>query len=120
MKERNGFVSNSSSSSFILSSKTDKVSDLNLKVMVELDLNKFEDDIVVVKNKKELDDYIEEYYTDKSKIYDELMDILENGNTLFFGDANNQSWYEVERHICNFGFSQTEGDIEIIQDCEGY
>jgi hypothetical protein len=51
MKKRIGFVSNSSSSSFILSSEKDK----NTKISLEIDLSNLTDNII--KTKEELDEY---------------------------------------------------------------
>jgi hypothetical protein len=120
MKIRSGFVSNSSSSSFIISSKNDKLT-LTLTLQISEIVDK------VIANKEELDEYFlyeygynqtleelleEEYYKEK---YNVCMNALKEGGKLYFGDVSNEDYDSIGSFIYQNGFNG-EKNFEVIQD----
>ena len=115
MKVRNGFVSNSSSSSFIVATKKDQ----HLKAIVEVDIN----DLVQysISSVEEAIDYITEdycfryddwdkYMTEDSEYFDkyawgkynEILELIEDGYTVHCGVASSEgdSSLEIGRAPC--------------------
>jgi hypothetical protein len=112
MKIRNGFVSNSSSSSFIISSKEKP------EMVMKIDVSKISE--YEVHNKKELDRYFEEnndYYDSledyleddyNKEQYRELLNELKEGNTIYIGDVCSDDDNDNSSYIYCHGF---DGDI---------
>ena len=124
MKIRNGFVSNSSSSSFIIAAK-----DEPLKVVMEVDLNSFSDKITT---KQELEYKIKSTYGwDKATLkeifeddewleenYIKALEAIEAGKIIYWGSASyNETNDPIEFMIGNGGLSNIK-DIDIIMDSD--
>ena len=109
-KIRTGFVSNSSSSSFIISSKTEKPK-MTLSISIE--------DIVDYTAVTEADvnhffleqygyDTIEEMLAEADYFqepYDKAIQAIRNGDTVYFGNVSNESGNAYEELIYEHGFS---------------
>ena len=114
-KIRNGFVSNSSSSSFIVSSKEEP------KIHVEISLRDLSS--YIVSTKEELDKAIKEhFYTDVDElegyekiIYNKCLKQIELGNTLYFGTVANDFDNPVNEFVYYNGFGK-DNNFDIIQD----
>ena len=122
MKIRSKFVSNSSSSSFLVA--TDEKKPI-IKLVVEVDLSELGEKI---KTKKQLD----EYYADEIEwrredgidfpMYDRAVEALKEGKTLIAGYASDDGDNQIEGFMIH-GFSQfvdPEDGVEVIEDCDGY
>jgi hypothetical protein len=119
MKIRNGFVSNSSSSSFVVAVKdTTKI-----KLEIDVDLADYADKIIATE--QELKDYFEyEYgddYLEDSWAADKFKDCLraiEAGNKVIFGSCDSDG-EALEQFLCETGIPDSP-DIEVIQGDGGY
>ncbi len=107
MRIRRGFVSNSSSSSFVLS--TDLTKDLKINITLEIDLNHYAE--CVAKTEDEVREYIAEEWcwggsqlddilaTNESlrEIYDASIAAVKAGKIVVFGEVGNESGDELSR-----------------------
>ena len=131
MKIRNGFVSNSSSSSFIVASKSNKI-------YIEIDLNNLDCDGkygFIAHNKEDFIkkyttsimnnycvDSLEEALADEDypfikKEYDKALKALENGYSIYRGSVYSDSDNAESLAIYQSGFDKVK-DIVIISDIE--
>ena len=125
MKVRNGFVSNSSSSSFIVAAKSEK--DLKTKITLEVDLMEYVKDSV--STVEELDDYYMEEYgrvpvkADKDeewKNYSAAVKAIGKGNVVFFGAFHSDGDNSVEHYLCDNGLVKVDKKIVVIESNAGY
>jgi hypothetical protein len=121
MKTRFGYVSNSSSSSFIVATTPERdgkitirkeidLSDYGTKVSTEEELKKF------FKSRYSFDD---EFFID---LYTKCLKIIESGKVIFFGDFSDEDGFE-EAFLCNNGLrdiTEETPEIEIIESEAGY
>jgi hypothetical protein len=120
MKTRLGFVSNSSSSSFIISSYNPPV----LKVEIYLDAYSTK-----ISSREELDNYFMEYYdygsiddfmeqegNPASGRYKKSLEELGLGKTIYIGDVSNEVEDPIEILLYNQGISTNGSNFTIIQD----
>ena len=116
MKTRTGFVSNSSSSSFIVAFKK------NAKVKIEIDLTEFGNTIKTI---KQLDEYFKEvmkFSEDKpdetgtiKEQYTQCKKALSEGKKICFGCVSSDSGVAAEIALYVAGIPKTPG-IEVILD----
>jgi len=126
MKIRRGFISNSSSSSFILASDR-PLEDITVTVSMKLDTI-VEDQL---KTKRELDNFILDEYDwrgertleevlasdDELKaIYEKMTQLINEGKTILVGVVSSEDDNALSAIIYNEGFGETDGDFEIIRD----
>ena len=102
MKVRNGFISNSSSSSFVVATKH---TDVKVKLVIEVDLEEFLDEDLIY-TKEQLDGYIMEQYgwgecnlsevlndsEQVSDMYTRCLKKIEEGNRIYFCTASNEDY----------------------------
>ena len=118
MKIRSGFVSNSSSSSFIASSKTGKIT-----ITIEVDLSEYAKHVIT--NVEQLDAYFEqikENYEDgistaKRKIY---IDALDRGEKIYQGSFSSESGEGLETFLCENGLPDDIKGGTVIESEGGY
>ncbi len=119
MKIRNGFVSNSSSSSFIVAVDADKSA--NVEVAVKVNLADFGD---VLKTEQEVHNAFNEYWG-KEELeeddwvgakYRKAIAAIKAGKVIVFGQVSNEDTPE-EYVIYEKGIPETEG-MEIIQNVD--
>jgi hypothetical protein len=126
MKKRTGFVSNSSSSSFIVACKPKKTT---VKFTVEVDLSEYG---TVLKNKKELLKYMladcgfkseEEILTDEyqSEDYKKMLKELENGNHIIHGSFSNEGYGPLDMLLCYRGIKDLSNEnVKVIFSEAGF
>lgn len=127
MKIRSGFVSNSSSSSFVVAVKKGKTS----KVTLELEVDLTDYSRKILSNKDDVLKYMKDYYDyeeDESSnedyvntTYKTLMEHINNGNEVIVGDFSSEG-DEVEQYLCNTGLNgiKKNKSITVIQSEAGY
>ena len=132
MKLRNGFVSNSSSSSFIVGVPKDHSAKIKVKIETELSLvdPNFKEESIL-KDISQLDKFLDDHginpkyqpYPGPKEYCEELVekikDQLEKGNHVIFGFMDNQAGV-VERGLYFGGLKEfLPSEIELIDDCHG-
>lgn len=122
MKIRLGFVSNSSSSSFIISSPNRP---MKISYTVELDLNEIIDK--TIKTIKELDEYFEEFSFVKvdqldpyqKETYLKCKKEIESGRNILIGEASNEDYNEFRALVLNNKLDgKLSNNFNIIKDIE--
>lgn len=122
MKVRKGFVSNSSSSSFVIA--VDSEEDIkNLKITVEVDLTNYIDDYPsgILKTKEDVMKYAEENYLSEKDVK-EMLDVIKRGKVVIAGSFASDSDDSVENYLCENGLNNVEliDGIEIINGEGGF
>ena len=117
MKIRKGFVSNSSSSSFVVSGKRE---DMKCKITIEVDLSQYSDDIIETKEElynSELSELVREGFLDLSM--KELEDIIDNGDIIIDGRFSDED-DALEATLCHNGMEKTDFKGKILFNEKGY
>lgn len=123
MKIRTGFVSNSSSSSFILEVDKD-IKDMKVKMEIGVDLKDLQDRLITSVDKLEeyfIDYYgsnFKENYRDESYImkkYKKMKSILDRGKNIFIGEVSNED-DGISAYIHKYGLPEFKRDgIRVIE-----
>jgi len=126
MKIRNGFVSNSSSSSFIVAVKDEKNTEITVSNAVNL--KKYTDSII--KTPEELlKILVKDYYlleelldptTHAGKIYIKAKKAIEAGNIILMGSFSSESGDPIEAMLCETGLTKEDKNIIVIESEGGY
>jgi hypothetical protein len=118
MKVRLGFVSNSSSSSFIIA--IDKGKAGKLKLTLDVDLEKFADRRI--STVKDLDKYalvgLDEEWNKET--YEEMKLEIEKGRDVLIGSFASDNDNPVEQLLCEMGIPKNVEGITIIENEGGY
>jgi hypothetical protein len=116
MKIRLGFVSNSSSSSFIITTANKKK--LKTKITIEVDFNKFIDKSF--NNKKDFIGHIKECYGLEEKEmledsdYIKVIKAIENGETAYIGEVASDNENPLETYLYENGLPDKIDGVTII------
>jgi len=119
MKQRNGFVSNSSSSSFVVAIKNAKK---KVKIEIEVDLTRFGK---IISNLEELQGHWKNNYCYKDVTsdmkYQHALKAISEGKTIIVGSFGSDG-ETVEQLLCDKGLKDLVNDenIEIIENQGGY
>lgn len=125
-KIRTGFVSNSSSSSFIVAGKK---GENKVKITLEVDLKELSSRVVETieelnsaiiyeygyGERNTVEEVLDEDWFDKDK-YERLVKEIESGNAVYFGTVSTEDYGVSETYIANNGFGDLGPDFNVIQD----
>lgn len=125
MKIRTGFVSNSSSSSFIVAAKSEE--DLNADVTFNINLAAFLDRYRdPIDNETDLRDFFEDVYyynkedIDDNEIFKECLAKIKEGKKIYFLSCESNG-SDIESALCTIGLETATSDtIDIIEGEGGY
>jgi len=130
MKIRQGFVSNSSSSSFVVSLDNEK--SCKVKITLEVDLAKYGDKI---KTKDDLYTYIRDNYcydeeesienfinkdSYGGKTCKKMLEAIQKGRVVVAGSFASDNGDPVEYFLCEKGLPRDCPDIDVIENEGGY
>ena len=119
MKIRNGFVSNSSSSSFLIACKPE-----NTKVKIEVELD-FRDHGYKIDNLEDFLDYLKDYYSwqdtqETAKILHAATKAFSEGKVLYVGSFSNESDDSLSQYLCEAGLPKDSKEFDVIENEGGY
>lgn len=127
MKIRNGFVSNSSSSSFIVAAEKDKT---DIIISISVDLETYGE---ILDSKEKLDDYFQSEWgrddysnvednldTDSLITYQSCLEEIKEGKIIIVGMFTSDSEDDIERFMCMQGIPKDAEGIKIIKNNGGY
>lgn len=125
MKTRQGFVSNSSSSSFIVAAQGEK--NTKLSINIEIDLQAYADKVIETQEDlldfflSDLDWEEEELETDEQ--FQEAQQAIKEGMIILAGNFEDYSDDTVENFLCKYGLSSQWTELAgmiVIQSDGGY
>lgn len=118
MKIRNGFVSNSSSSSFIIVADSKKK--LKTKITIDIDFNDFVDK--TFNNSADFIKYLKEYYglTEEEimerRYYKKAIAAINKGDTVYIGEVASDNDNALETYLYEKGLPSKIDDVIIINE----
>ena len=119
MKVRAGFVSNSSSSSFIVAvDKPD--AEVTITIKFKVDFSKYAENSF--SSEKELMKFFKEegdYYGISDEQFERMLNAVQRGKTVHYGSFSDQDEFE-ERILCEQGIPKDTPGIEVIESEGGY
>lgn len=133
MKTRNGFVSNSSSSSFVVSVPQGRNKAVTkIKIEIEVDLEQYAD--AVITDQEELDEWLHDEYcydsVDEARdagetwiadVYEKIQAELKKGRTVLAGRFSDNGTEPEEVFLCQYGIKPPKGSpIKVIENEAGY
>ena len=118
MKYRDGFVSNSSSSSFVVAGKDDE----DFIVTARLDVRKYGEEMKSVKDFVAYHGWDEDDLDGNQEEIIKVKNLLAEGKTVVVGSMSDEGMggNGLETGICENGFKSIEHDLEVIRDCDSY
>lgn len=122
MKLKYDFITNSSSSSFIISNKKPNEGLGTIKVTMEIDLEQFLESISEYTKFTKVKDILD-YYNGYSGEFDMMKDIIDNKGEILIVELESNSNNPIERYILKEGLKCVKfknKSIKIIQDVGGY
>ena len=122
MKIRTGFVSNSSSSSFIVAAKKGKT---KVKLELEVDLADYLDGDPITTVEELIRFYKDEFDYDATDLDNDAdfkasKKAIQSGQVVYRGSFSDQSDNNLERFLCEQGIPENTKNINIIQGGGGY
>ena len=122
MKTRTGFVSNSSSSSFIISAPAKEKPSASVRIEIE---NFVED---TIKTQEELEQYMIDQYGDdwnkddySKKIGSKMLNQIKRGNIVYVCSASSEGDSAMGQYLANNGLGElTDMNFLVISDDGGY
>lgn len=127
MKIRTGFVSNSSSSSFIVAAEKDNT---EIDISIKVNLKNYGE---ILDTKGKLDAYFMSEYgmdnynniednlsTDVFIKYQECLEAIKGGKIIIFGSFSDDDGDNISGFLCNNGIPKDTKNIKIIQNDGGY
>jgi len=116
MKVRNGFVSNSSSSSFIVAVPANQKAEITIKV----DLSEYADQKIATI--KELNDYWRGDRDEIDELYEKCRKAIEAGQIVYVGRFSDDDYDDIQCGLCHRGLKKEDmpANSKIIQSEGGY
>ncbi len=103
MKKKRDFVTNSSSTSFIIGATGDDIGSLKVEMKIEIDLSEFVEE--TARTLEDLDSLIEEYgdWTFNEERINKTKEIIKKGGVVYVLIASDEDYNPIESMLCHKG-----------------